>query len=152
MDSITVHDVFSDQFDSADPSEVDLRDQLIEAFRYWAEQGYHPDFGRDASYRDPAGSVVPKIGLRHVHLRPEGELTRAEKRHWDDPDADPYRKTSNRHLVYVKSDEHERLLLYYFEQDAHSEARIDDFRLLKALGRAAEEWLDTSGLYPDLKG
>lgn len=152
MDSVVVHDVFNDQFDTADPAEATLRDQLIEAFRFWAENGHHPDFGRDASYRDPAGSVVPKIGLRHVHLRPEGELEIREKRLWNDPHVDPYRKTSNRHLVYVMSDENDCLMLYYFEQDAHNEARVDNYRFLKALGRAAEEWLDESDLFPYLDG
>lgn len=152
MDSVTVHGVFNDQFDETDPAEVALRDQLVEAFRYWVEYGHHPDFGRDAGYRDPAGSVVPKVGLRHVHLRPEGELTPQDKRTWDDPRVDAYRKTSNRHLVYVMSDERDRLMLYYFEQNAHAEARTDDYKFLKALGRAAEEWFDDSRLYPHLDG
>ncbi|MDU9389011.1 type II toxin-antitoxin system YafO family toxin [Pseudomonas sp. zfem002] len=152
MDSVEIHDVFIGQFDPADPVEVEFRDQLIEAFKYWAEQGHHPDFGRDASYRDPAGSVVPKVGLRHVHLRPEGDIPPRERRLWTDPHVDPYRKTSDRHLVYAMSDENDRLMLYYFQDDAHQAARRDQHRFLKALARAAEEWFEGTGLFPRVDG
>lgn len=148
MDSVEVHDVFEDQFDPQDPLEVQVRDALVASFQYWAEHGHHPEFGKDVSYRDPAGSVVPKVGLRHVHLRPT-VMTPDKARTWDDPRCDPVRKTSDRHLVYVRSDESDRLLLFYFESDAHDEARKENSRLLKALGRAAEEWLTENSLYPD---
>lgn len=152
MDSVTVHDVFNEQFDSSTADEIQFRDHLIAAFKYWAQYGTHPDFGRDASYRDPEGSVVPKAGLRHVHLRPEEPGTASERRIWDDPHAEAYRKTSNRHLVYVKSDEGDRLILYYFAQDAHEGSRADQYRFLKALGRAAQEWFDEESLYPHIDG
>lgn len=147
MDSVEVHAVFIDQFDPNDDEELQLRDGLVAAFRYWAEHGHHPDFGRDVTYRDPAGSVVPKVGLRHVHLRPDVQEKRAA-RIWNDPSADPYDKKSDRHLVYVRSDEQDRLLIYYFDDGGHEGAR-GDFQLLKALGRAAEEWLRETKRYPD---
>lgn len=149
MDSVEIHEVFLDQFDPNDPAEVLIRDGLVAAFHYWAKYGDHPDFGKDYSYRDPQGSVVPKVGLRHVHLRPS-VMTPDKAKTWDDPDCEPHRKTSNRHLVYVRSDENDRLLIYYFEADAHIKAREDDYKFLKALGRAAQEWLSKNSFYPDV--
>ena len=149
MDSVEIHGVFVDQFDPLDPLEVQIRDGLVAAFQFWAKNGHHPDFGKDFSYRDPQGSVVPKVGLRHVHLRPS-VMTPDKARTWNDPECDPRLKTSNRHLVYVRSDENDRLLIYYFEADAHAKAREEDYKFLKALGRAAEEWLTKNRLYPDL--
>lgn len=150
MDSVELHEVFELQFDSNNPQEVLLRDGLSDAFKYWVKKGSHPDFGRDATYRDPAGSVVPNVGLRHVHLRPS-VMTWKDSKTWNDPDVEPHYRTSNRHLVYVRSDERDRLLIYYFEQDAHAMARADDYKFLKSLGRAAQEWLTSGKRYPDTK-
>ncbi|MBD1554760.1 type II toxin-antitoxin system YafO family toxin [Pseudomonas typographi] len=147
MDSVEVHPNFSDQFDKSDAEDLELREGLIAAFAYWAEYGFHPDFGKDVTYQDPEGSVIPKVGLRHVHLKPL-EMTARQARLWNDKNTDPIRKTSDRHLVYVASDENDRLLLYYFEHDAHVRAREASYSWLKALGRAAQEWLNETGRFP----
>lgn len=50
------------------------------------------------------------------------------------------------------SDENDRLMLYYFQDDAHQAARSDQHRFLKALARAAEEWFEGTGLFPRVDG
>ncbi|WP_312601053.1 MULTISPECIES: type II toxin-antitoxin system YafO family toxin [Pseudomonas] len=144
--SVEIHELFCEQFGTEDPELLTFRDELIEAFKYWAEYGDHPDFGKNFSYRDPEGSVVPNSGLRHVHLRPLNEKEAIEKK-WDHPD--PVKRTSNRHLVYVRSDCGHKLVLYYFQDNAHVEARKNQYKFLKSLGRAAEEWLKLNKYFPD---
>ncbi|TLP68251.1 hypothetical protein FEA48_30835 [Pseudomonas nitroreducens] len=145
MVRIDVHPVFVDQFSSEDQDEVDLRESLIASFTRWIERGTHPDFGKDVTYRDPEGSVVPESGLRHVHITPALGADEEQCRKWE-----KYR-TSNTHLVYVRADTGPHLLLYYFEHDAHRQARADQYRWLKALGRAADQWLKENKLYPCLR-
>jgi len=145
MVRIDVHPVFEEQFSSDSQDEVELRDSLIASFRNWIERGKHADFGKDVTYRDPEGSVVPKSGLRHVHITPAAGA--------DDKQLEKWAKfrTSNTHLVYVRADTGPHLLLHYFEDDAHHLARAEQFRYLKALGRAADEWLTQNKLYPCLR-
>ena len=144
MGKVEVHPLFFIDFDRSDAEDMRLGNDLAELFcDYWKRQG-HPGFGKDVTYDDPKGSIVTEVVLRHVHLEPL-EPTKEEIISWRKPD--PRWRTSNRVMIYTRSECGRALLLAYVEEDAHAAGRKYDF--LRALSKAAQAWYHMHNIYPE---
>ncbi|MCY1288099.1 hypothetical protein D9M68_700990 [compost metagenome] len=86
-------------------------DSLANAFAVYVEQGRHDHFGRDEPLHWP--SSARSAALKHIHVIPvDPERNRRLFKAWRLKD--PFRRTSDRMLVYVKDDKGNYCLLPTF--------------------------------------
>lgn len=138
---IDVDPKFYSGFDLNDPDDVESAEGLILLFRSYIANRGHAYAGKDVPYHKPANTVVTDVNLRHVHLKPIMP-TPAEVKKWTRD------RTSDRCLVYARSDCGRYLLIAYLNENAHAQAYDLDF--IKALAWVGQNWMLKENIFPDL--
>jgi mRNA interferase YafO len=109
------------------------RVRLVADFKAHIEGEPVPSFGRDERYDHlHTPPLVKSEEVAHIHLEDSG-------RPWP-PGRDPYRNTSDAHLIYCRGAINEDcyLLMAILEPDAHEQAK--QFGLMVKLGEMAENF------------
>lgn len=118
-------------------------DSLVDAFAVYIQRGGHNHFGRDAPLDWPSSARA--AALKHIHILPvdPGQNPRFFKG-WKLKA--PFRRTSDRMLVYVKDDRGNYCLLAYLHDDAHT--LLNKASLVGHLADLAEEWFRENDSFP----
>ncbi|MCY1462137.1 Toxin YafO, type II toxin-antitoxin system [compost metagenome] len=109
----------------------------------YVEQGRHDHLGRDEPLHWP--SSARSAALKHIHVIPvDPERNRRLFKAWRLKD--PFRRTSDRMLIYVKDDKGNYCLLAYLHDNAHT--LLNKASLVGHLADLAEEWFRQNGSFP----
>lgn len=112
--------------------------EVADAFSQFWKNGYHPDLGKDAAFARP--DEMLKLNVRHAHYDLKDYIPESSKKDHSGKKSSwdawkniasvnvKYIPTSDSFLVYSVNHNRDALVMFFIDDDAHSETEQAEFK------------------------